>query len=449
MGYFGAQQIAGLGAATIAAMTTARFDQIVAPYISALSIAAIKVLTVAEIASLTASQAAGFSAAQMAAMSAGQLAAIGNPIAKEALSLEVNGALGFAGALQVLQDAAVGGMTATKFSQLQQLAGQINVGSGPQMTASLQQLFDDVVLGNAANAHWNGGAATAVALGNLSATSSQTQVGELIGKWFLGTDNPNAVVGNLVGTYHAATAPLFSAAGPQLTDVNQGDTGDCYFVAALAETALVNPSLIKNMITQNSNGTYSVEFWLNGKADFVTVDNQLAAMPTGYSYGDGSNLLFDHGGSGGKANDWSAIIEKAYVEFRAQTDGVNSYTHISGGWDNGLNAVTNQSVADIYTSPQSSTSGLASLLTTLKNAMASGEDVLMSTNGADIPNNLVDSHMYAITGVNLAAGTVSLDNPWNGSGIGTNVAMQFTSSIASLAKDSVTFHVAAGAPAIA
>ena len=52
-------------------------------------------------------------------------------------------------------------------------------------------------------------------------------------------------------------------------------------------------------------------------------------------------------------------------------------------------------------------------------------------------------------GVNLAAGTVSLDNPWNGSGVGAGVAMQFTDSIATLAKDGVTFFAAKGAAAVA
>ena len=96
--------------------------------------------------------------------------------------------------LTILQDAAVGGMTATKFSALQTLASMLNQPGGITTSAYVQQIADDVIDGNSANAYWNGGSSTATPLGNLSATSTQTQVNELIGKWFLGTDLPSLSV---------------------------------------------------------------------------------------------------------------------------------------------------------------------------------------------------------------------------------------------------------------
>ena len=96
--------------------------------------------------------------------------------------------------LTILQDAAVGGMTATKFSALQTLASMLNQSGGLTTSAYVQQIADDVINGNSANASWNGGSSTATKLGNLSATSTQTQVDELIGKWFLGTDLPSLSV---------------------------------------------------------------------------------------------------------------------------------------------------------------------------------------------------------------------------------------------------------------
>ena len=105
-----------------------------------------------------------------------------------------NNSLSYNAMLTILQDAAVGGMTATKFSTLQTLAAMLNQANGITVSTYVQQIADDVILGNSANATWNGGSSTATTLGNLSATSTQTQVNELIGKWFLGTDLPSLSV---------------------------------------------------------------------------------------------------------------------------------------------------------------------------------------------------------------------------------------------------------------
>lgn len=454
-----AAQEKGLTAAEIGGLSVSLFDAYIAPYLASLTTNAIAGLTLAQLQSLSPAQVETLSAAQLAALPSASTAFLQahNPVLADAARLELNGALSYSSLLQILNDAAVGGMNALKFSGLQALASELNVAGGIQTSAYARQIFTDVVYGNTANATWRGGSANAVALGNLTASSSQTQVNELIGKWFLGTDLPSTVVSGMKGTYQAVSTPLFSAGGPALTDVNQGDVGDCYFLAALAETALQDPTLIENLIQANPNGTYSVEFWVNGQADYVTVNNALPMMPGGYHYGDGSHFEFDHGASAGAANDWSALIEKAYVQFEAQlsvqpgADGQhgNAYADISGGWSNGLSAITGQNVNTFSLWNGESASALGAVLSNLQTAFAAHEDVLMGSNGNDTANNIVGGHMYAVTGVNLAAGTVSLDNPWNGSGVGTGLQMQFTDSIATLAKDGVTFFAATGPAALA
>ena len=52
--------------------------------------------------------------------------------------------------------------------------------------------------------------------------------------------------------------------------------------------------------------------------------------------------------------------------------------------------------------------------------------------------------MYSLLSVNTAAGTVTLDNPWNGDGFAGGVGETFTDSIASLAAANCTFHVGTG-----
>jgi hypothetical protein len=111
--------------------------------------------------------------------------------------LEVNNSLSYSSMLTILQDAAVSGMTASKFSTLQTLASELDKAGGISTTSYVQSIAQDVIDGNGANATWNGGSSTPVALGNLSATSSATQVGELIGEWFLGTDLPGTNVASI------------------------------------------------------------------------------------------------------------------------------------------------------------------------------------------------------------------------------------------------------------
>jgi hypothetical protein len=101
-----------------------------------------------------------------------------------------NGSLSYSADLSILEDAAAGGMTA-KFSTLQTFASELNTSGGISVSPYVQQITDDVIFGNSANATWNGGAATATVLGNLTANSAQTQADDLIGEWFLGTNLPS------------------------------------------------------------------------------------------------------------------------------------------------------------------------------------------------------------------------------------------------------------------
>ena len=163
-------------------------------------------------------------------------------------------------------------------------------------------LASDVVLGNAANQFYAG-----ASLGNLQAGDSAAKLDKLVGKWFLGADHPAATINGMTFQYTAAAGSLFGASGPQYSDVHQGYVGDCYFVATLGEIALRNPGAIRNMFIVNGDGTYTVRFFNNGKADFVTVDSQLPSY-----YG---SFVFANMGQNIKSTSnvlWVALAEKAY-----------------------------------------------------------------------------------------------------------------------------------------
>ena len=256
--------------------------------------------------------------------------------------------------------------------------------------------------------------------------------------------------GNLPAQYEAVNLPLFGANGPSYADVSQGNVGDCYFVAALAETAMQDPSLIENMIQANGNGTYSVEFHVNGADDFVTVNDELPVMLGGYEWNNGSTLEFDN-----SSTLWSPLIEKAYAQLMEQigvTPGTdtgqngNSYADISGGNGQGISLITGQQYDTYSTSPGENTSSLAS---TLQNDLLGGQEVLLATSDNAVTGNLVAGHTFEVISINAAADTAILQNPWNTAASGTSQAMQFTISLGALAQDQATFYASHGSAAAA
>ena len=58
-------------------------------------------------------------------------------------------------------------------------------------------------------------------------------------------------------------------------DIDQGNCGDCYFLANLAAAVLQSPTTIENMFIDNGDDTFTVRLFNNGVADYVTVDRFL------------------------------------------------------------------------------------------------------------------------------------------------------------------------------
>jgi hypothetical protein len=375
-----------------------------------------------------------------------------NSVLADLTAHESGGSLGYGGALAVLRDAANSTMNATMFSELTAVADDLANG---EISASrfVKQMFDNVVLGNSANAYWNGGSDDEVTLGDLSATSRPWQFKDLIRKWFLGTDMPGVAPApgesGDDASYRSYSLPLFTNAGPQLTDVNQGQVGDCWFLAALGETAMLDPSLIEGMITEHGNGTYAVRFEVNGKADYVTVNDQLSAYNDGIQQYDGSRMEF----ANSTTSLWVPLVEKALAQLSEQTNVLtgmqyagadDQYYQLNSGAGEGMSLITGQSNSSYYLGNRSG-SGLTNLLGTLENSLAAGDDVLLGTSDDAVSGNLVDDHMFAVTGINATTGMVSLYNPWGGNAFGDGKAESFSISASALVDDQAWFFAAQGA----
>lgn len=98
----------------------------------------------------------------------------------------------------------------------------------------------------------------------------------------------------------------FLVAGPKLygpqgispDSVRQGGLGSCYFHSTVAALAQSNPQLLKEMITDNSNGTYTVQF-KDGKKETVYPEDLRFARTSRFDRSDGQ---------------WVGVLFRAYAQ---------------------------------------------------------------------------------------------------------------------------------------
>lgn len=349
-------------------------------------------------------------------------------------------------------------LSTSQFNDLKTIVSNLNVGE----TASSysQYTLNALVNGNAANSSWTGGAASSSSLGNLAVGSSAAQLSNLNGKWLQGTDLPTSTV-TVSGstskiTYATSTASLFGSSGPLASDINQGKLGDCYFLSSIAEVAMQNSGIIRNMITDNGNGSYGVAFHVKGATEYVTVNN---VLQTGCNSGP---------------NMWATLLEKAYAQLQAinvttgNSYSGNSFTAIGNGGlpEYALESITGASQITDYSgsgtswlcrtynsslSGTGSQSGLsnATVLSSLKTHLAAGDDVVLSsyTWSYDAAGKvqLVAGHAMSVYGIDAANGYLQIRNPWgNQTGQYWNTTFEVSLSTLLAAGDTITVDNAGG-----
>ncbi len=225
---------------------------------------------------------------------------------------------------------------------------------------------------------------------------------------------------NVTPVYQTYNLPLYSSSGPAITDINQGNMGDCYFLASLGGLALENQSFLKSLITSQGNGNYGVTFYVNGKATVVTVDSSLptihasntAQMVNG-SVVSGQQLL----GNDAYANItslWANLMEKAFATLNG-----NSYANIGNGGsiDAALKELTNGTITDysgaaITTNKQTIINALASHQIVVLGSMTNTSDTTGYDGATKGYQDLVSSHAMTITGYDSATGDLIVRNPW-------------------------------------
>jgi hypothetical protein len=196
----------------------------------------------------------------------------------------------------------------------------------------------------------------------------------------------------------------------KLEDINQGELGDCWFLASIGAELRVDPAFVRKHMVANDNGTYTVTFYRDGKPVSVTVDG---AVPH-----DGTSAEFAHGDPGWGSNgpSWIAVYEKAFAQFQG------GYGRIEGGFgDRGMEALTGRN-ADRHDSDDLSFEQIARNLRDGTPMTAGSKE---HTTGhlwwkkdqekVEVGDDTVVSlHEYTVVGVDLGAHppTVRLRNPW-------------------------------------
>ncbi|MBW4475413.1 MAG: pre-peptidase C-terminal domain-containing protein [Tolypothrix brevis GSE-NOS-MK-07-07A] len=254
-------------------------------------------------------------------------------------------------------------------------------------------LANKVVNGDVANQKYQSNT-----LGNLDVGSSDVQLENLISKWFYGSDRPTTPY-----TYQYASGSLFQN-GISYQDIKQGVINDCFFLAGLSQTAFRSPSTIENMFIDNGDNTFTVRFWQNGVADYVTVDRYLPTTDTGYlAYANKGNYYNN------STNElWVTLAEKAYAQLNESgsiyQDNTNSYNGIGhGGYmSDAFSQITGRKVSSFNVLE----------LNSIVNAFNSGQLIGLATLETGVASNIVAGHGYAVVGYNSSTQKLTLFNPW-------------------------------------
>jgi hypothetical protein len=198
--------------------------------------------------------------------------------------------------------------------------------------------------------------------------------------------------------------------------VDQGRVGNCYFAAALGAVALRSPSTIYNMFAANPDGTFTVRFFRDGMAAYVTVNRYLPANSDGYAvfagWGGPYNAYYQ-----GNNELWVALAEKAYAQLNESgwigQDGTNTYAGIAAGQpSNAFNHLTGKTAED------RTSSGYA-----LISDWNAGKAITLASKSSVVATQVVANHAYTLVGYNPDTKRFRLYNPWGSNADGDQPAV--------------------------
>uniref|UniRef100_A0A8C9BL66 Calpain catalytic domain-containing protein n=1 Tax=Phocoena sinus TaxID=42100 RepID=A0A8C9BL66_PHOSS len=182
--------------------------------------------------------------------------------------------------------------------------------------------------------------------------------------------------------------PHFILEGVSSFDIQQGEAGDCWFLAALG-CLTQNPQHLQKILMDQSfsyqyTGIFHFPFWQCGQWVEVVIDDRLPVLNNEYFFVNPYN----------KQEFWPSLLEKAYAKFHG------SYVNLHYGY---LPDALVDLIGGIVTSislPSSS----SDLMTVVKMVAEAGSLMTCSTlagpttESTRMANGLVSRHAYTVTG---------------------------------------------------
>ncbi|MDY0059699.1 MAG: C2 family cysteine protease [Myxococcota bacterium] len=206
------------------------------------------------------------------------------------------------------------------------------------------------------------------------------------------------------------------------SDVKQGSLGNCYLMAGLAAIANTDPDVLKNMIKDNGDGTYTVTFYLkenrigvfsSGSKVSITVTNQFPMR-------NGQPAFAKKGDSGNSGPElWVMLIEKAWAVHQG------SYEDSRGSkvkMDTDIMAyMTGKKSESVYCSSTSESEMLKKMLAAnegghpMTAGMPQKTKVSDDVTKAAEEKGLYFNHAYTVMSVDKEGKNIILRNPWGSS----------------------------------
>jgi hypothetical protein len=167
--------------------------------------------------------------------------------------------------------------------------------------------------------------------------------------------------------------------------VRQGSIGVCYFLSAVAGMAATNPQRLRDMITANDDGSYTVRFAKKTVTVPPLTDAEYAR------------------GSGTPQGNWVTVLEAAFMQMHPKAD--------RGGLAGGIRALTGHH-SDML--PLVGLTGLDRIRETIADAQADGRLMTVSrtwTKTGKEEFSLNSGHVYTVMGYDPATDEVLIRDP--------------------------------------
>jgi len=200
------------------------------------------------------------------------------------------------------------------------------------------------------------------------------------------------------------------------SDIDQGEIGNCTFLASLAALANANPEVLEDAIRDNGDDTFTVTFHVGDATQEVTVSRDVPmrdGKPIFAAVGDPSPPLriFDVAvpfTDGHSPEIWPPMFEKAYAQL------LGSYNKLAKGTKpmESLSALTGESewhpVSDVSFDSVASwiERGQPVIVGSLTEAGVAERDPMYQD------QRLITKHAYYAVGVDRDRGKIILQNPW-------------------------------------